>query len=320
MPRLTTGHWTRKHLLGLEGLSAEELRLLLRQADEFHPFATGTRPAPPVLAGRTVLNLFCEESTRTRTSFTLAAERLGARVVQFHADSSSLQKRETLADTARTVEAMGLDAIVLRHRERHAPHRLAEVVECSVLNAGDDAHEHPTQGLLDMFAIRRALGHIEDLTVACVGDVRHSRVARSNFYGLAALGNRVVFVGPQVFLDGVELDVEKTTDFDAVLPELDAIMMLRVQFERHDAVALDMDAYIAGYQLNAERLERAKEEAVVLHPGPMNRGIELTSEVADGPRSLILPQVTCGVAVRMGVLTLAIGAKDRLSGQDEEAS
>jgi aspartate carbamoyltransferase catalytic subunit len=225
--------WTRKHLLGLEDLSAGEITRLLDKADELFPFCTGKTRAPQTLAGRTVMNLFIEDSTRTRTSFTLAAERLGARVFQFHAATSSLNKRESLADTVRNVDAMGLDALVIRHSERGAPERVAEQVSCSVLNAGDDAHEHPTQALLDMLALRRKLGRLEGLTVGIVGDVRHSRVARSNLYGLSALGNRVLFVGPPVFTDDLDLEVETTTDFDAVLPECDAVMMLRDQFERH---------------------------------------------------------------------------------------
>ncbi len=319
MPKLSTGKWTRRNLLGLKDLSAEELTTILDTANELFPFATGAKAAPPMLTGRTVLNLFCEDSTRTRTSFTLAAERLGARVIQFNSQTSSLNKRETLADTARTVEAMGLDAIVIRHCERFAPHRLADLVACCVLNAGDGAHEHPTQALLDLLAIRRKLGRITGLTLALVGDVRHSRVARSNLFGLQALGNRVVFVGPAPFLDGLDVEVESTDDFDAILPECDAIMMLRVQFERHEAVAFDMDNYITGYQLTAERLARAKPGALVLHPGPMNRGIELTNEVADGPQSVILFQVTCGVAVRMAVLALCIGAKERAAEPEDAA-
>ena len=314
MPKLSTGRWTRKHLLGLADLSSDEILAILDTADEFFPFCTGKRPPPRVLEGRTVLNLILEDSTRTRTSFTLAAERLGARVVQFHADSSSLKKRETLVDTARNVEAMGLDAIVIRHPERGAPHRLAEAVACAVLNAGDDAHEHPTQALLDFLAIRHRLGRLDGLTMAVVGDIRHSRVARSNLYGLRALGSRAVFVGPAPFLEGLD-DVEgpfQTSDnFDAVLPECDAVMMLRVQFERHEGLAFDQEAYVAGYQLTEERLARAKQSAIVLHPGPMNRGLEITDTVADGPRSVVLHQVTCGVAVRMAALALTIGALDR---------
>ncbi len=316
MAKLATTAWTRRHLLGLEDLSADAIGTVLDTADRFFPYATGGRGAPRLLEGRTVLNLFCEESTRTRTSFTLAAERLGGRVVQFHAASSSLAKRETLADTARTLEAMGLDAIVLRHRQVRAPHELAESVACSVLNAGDGTHEHPTQALLDMLTLRRRFGRVDGLTVALVGDVRHSRVARSNLHALSKLGARVVFVGPDVFLDGLDVEVETATDFDAVLPACDAVMMLRVQFERHEAVTFDVDAFIAGYQLTADRLAAAKDGCVVMHPGPMNRGIELTSEVADGPQSVILDQVTCGVAVRMAVLGLCIGAGDA----DDEAT
>jgi len=315
MANLTTDRWTRRDLLGLEGLAADDILALLDTADEFFPFATGTEPAPQTLQGRTVLNLILEDSTRTRTSFTLAAERLGGHVIQFHADTSSMaRKGETLLDTACNIEAMGLDAIVIRHKERGAPHRLAEAVACPVINAGDDAHEHPTQALLDLLALRHHFGRLDGLTVAVCGDIRHSRVARSNLYGLAALGSRAVFVGPEPFLEGLDdlaVEAETSTDFDAVLPECDAVMMLRVQFERHEGLDLDLDAYRRGYQLTAERLARAKAGAPVLHPGPVNRGTELADEVTDGPQSLILHQVTCGVAVRMAALTLCIAAADR---------
>jgi aspartate carbamoyltransferase catalytic subunit len=303
--------WTRKHLLGLEDMTAAEIRTVLDMADGYLPCVTHRRPCRPVLEGRTVMNLFCEDSTRTRTSFTFAAERLGAQVFQFHAATSSLNKRESLVDTARNVEAMGLDAIVIRHQERDAPHRLAEAVSCSVLNAGDDSHEHPTQGLLDMQAIRQRLGRLDGLTLALVGDVRHSRVARSNLFGLSKFGCRVIFVGPPAFTQDLDVDVETTSDFDAVLPQCDAVMMLRVQFERHESMTFDIDDYIRGYQLTPARLARAKPGALVLHPGPVNRGIELPDEVADGPQSIILFQATCGVAVRMACLTLCLGALDR---------
>jgi len=320
MAKRTAGKWTRKHLLGLEDLSAGEIRHLLDTAEKFLPYATGRKAAPQTLKGRTVLNLFCEDSTRTRTSFTLAAERLGARVVQFHAATSSLKKNETLLDTALNIEAMGLDAIVIRHPERGAPKAVAEAVECSVLNTGDDAHEHPTQALLDFLALRHKFGRLDGLTIAIVGDIRHSRVARSNLYGLSKLGSRVIFVGPPLFLDGlgdIAAPFETSTDLDAVLPECDAVMTLRVQFERHErnvppgGVAFDLEDYKRGYQLTAKRLARAKPGAIVLHPGPINRGLEITDEVADGPQSVILHQVTCGVAVRMAALSLCIGALDR---------
>ena len=311
MPKPAKTPWTRKHLLGLENLSAGEIRTLLDAADGYLPCVTHRKACRQTLAGRTVLNLFVEDSTRTRTSFTLAAERLGARVIQFHAATSSLNKKESLLDTARNVEAMGLDAIVLRHSEREAPHRLAEAVQCSVLNAGDDAHEHPTQALLDMLAMRRKLGRLEGLTVAIVGDIRHSRVARSNYWGLTKFGSRIIFVGPPVFLEGVEAPAETSTDLDAVLPQCDAVMMLRVQFERHAGLAFDANAYMRGYQLTPARLARARPGAIVLHPGPINRGLEITDEAADGPQSVILFQVTCGVAVRMAALELCIGATER---------
>ena len=318
MANLATDHWTRRDLLGLEGLTADEILAILDTADEFFPFATGRDPAPQALQGRTVLNLILEDSTRTRTSFTLAAERLGGRVIQFHAGTSSMsQKGETLLDTARNIEAMGLDAIVIRHKEREAPHRVAEAVACPVVNAGDDAHEHPTQALLDLLTLRHHFGRLDGLTVAICGDVRHSRVARSNLYGLRTLGSRAIFVGPDLFLQGLDDirgEVETATDFDAVLPECDAVMMLRVQFERHTDLDLDLDAYRRGYQLTAERLARAGDGAPVLHPGPVNRGTELADEVTDGPQSLILHQVTCGVAVRMAALALCTAAADRASG------
>jgi len=311
MPKTAPTPWTRRHLLGIEALSAQEIKALLDAADRFFPFCTGRRRAPRLLEDRTVLNLFCEDSTRTRTSFTLAAERLGARVLQFHAATSSLNKRESLADTVRNIDAMGVDAIVLRHPERGAPERVAQAVGCSVLNAGDDAHEHPTQALLDLLALRRRLGRLEGLTLALVGDVRHSRVARSNLFAHTKLGNRVIFVGPPVFTQDLDVAVETATDLDAVLPQCDAVMMLRVQFERHESLAFDTDAYVRGYQLTPARLARAKPGALVLHPGPVNRGIEMTDEVADGPQSVILFQATCGVAVRMAALALCIAALDR---------
>ena len=315
MAKKTPVTWKCKHLLGLEGLSAGEIRHLLDTAEKFLPYATGRKPLRRLdLKGRTVLNLFCEDSTRTRTSFTLAAERLGARVIQFHAATSSLKKNETFLDTARNIEAMGLDAIVIRHQERGAPEAVAGAVQCSVINAGDDAHEHPTQALLDFLAIRHKLGRLDGLTVAIVGDICHSRVARSNLYGLSKMGSRVIFVGPPPFLAGlgdIATPVETSTDLDAVLPECDAVMMLRVQFERHRGFSFDLEEYKRGYQLTAKRLARAKPGAIVLHPGPINRGIEITDEVADGPQSVILHQVTCGVAVRMAALVLCIGALER---------
>jgi len=310
MPKLATDRWTRKHLLGMEDLTADEILAVLDTANEFFPYCTGRQGAPRLLEGRTILNLFCEDSTRTRTSFTFAGERLGARVYQFHATTSSLKKKETLADTVRNVDAMGLDAIVIRHQQRGAPQRVAECVECSVLNGGDDAHEHPTQALGDMLAIRRKTGKFEGLTVALVGDVRHSRVARSNLFGWSKFANRVIFVGPEVFTENLELDVEVADDFDAVLPECDVIMMLRVQFERHEHLAFDVDDYIRDYQLTPGRLAKSRPGTLVLHPGPINRGIELVNDVADGPQSLILYQATCGVAVRMAALSLCIAALD----------
>jgi aspartate carbamoyltransferase catalytic subunit len=311
VPKTAAPKWTRKHLLGLEDLSAAEIRMILDRADALFPACTGRGRLPQPLKGRTVMNLFCEDSTRTRSSFTFAAERLGARVFQFNTATSSLNKRESLVDTVQNLDAMGLDAIVIRHRERGTPRQVADAVTCSVLNAGDDAREHPTQALLDMQAIRRKLGRLDGLTVAIVGDITHSRVARSNLHGLSKFGSRVIFVGPPVFLGDVDVRTEMATDFDAVLPACDVVMMLRVQFERHDGLAFDAAAYMRDYQLTAARLARAKAGAIVLHPGPVNRGLEITDEVCDGPQSEILHQVTCGVAVRMAVLELCISQLDR---------
>jgi aspartate carbamoyltransferase catalytic subunit len=314
MPNSAAAQWSRQHLLGLEDMSAGEILTVLDMADSFLPCVTHRAPCQPLLAGRTVMNLFCEDSTRTRTSFTFAAERLGARVFQFHASTSSLNKRESLVDTARNVEAMGLDAIVIRHQERNAPHRLAEAVGCSILNAGDDSHEHPTQALLDMQAMRQRLGRLEGLTVAIVGDISHSRVARSNLFGLTKMGARPIFVGPPVFTQDLDVEAETTDDFDSVLPTCDAVMMLRVQFERHESVSFDVNDYIRKYQLTPARLAKARPGALVLHPGPVNRGIEITDEVADGPQSAILFQVSCGVAVRMACLALCLGEQQEPPG------
>ncbi len=299
--------WTRKHLLGLEELSREEILHILNTADTFTDVSTRSIKKVPALRGRVVVNLFFEDSTRTRTSFSLAASRLSADVIEFSAKVSSISKGETLVDTARNIEAMGVDVIVIRHSAPGAPHYLARCVDVPIVNAGDGAHEHPTQALLDMFTIRQIKGRIDGLKVAIVGDIAHSRVARSNIWGLTKLGAKVIVVGPTTLVPSSmkAMGVEISHNLDEVLGEIDVINMLRVQRERITSnVFPSVEEYTRLFGLNAERMARAKKDLLVMHPGPINRGIELTSEVADGANSAILKQVTNGLAVRMAVLFL----------------
>lgn len=308
--RELAAQWRRKHLLGLEELSADEISLLLDAADIFRwAFDAGERKLP-LLTGRTCVNLFFENSTRTRTSFSLAARRLGADVVDFSASTSSLSKGETVIDTAKNLEAMGVDAVVVRHQTPGTPHLLAQNLHCSVLNAGDGPHEHPTQGLLDILTIRRRLGRIEGLTVALVGDIAHSRTARSNIWGLKKLGAHVIVCGPSTLVSPLwaDLGVEYSYSLDAILPRVDVLNLLRIQFERQTSRPFPSVAeYVSLYAMDAERLKRTKEGILVLAPGPINRGVEVTADVADGSHSAILEQVTNGVAVRMAALWLLVG-------------
>ncbi len=306
--------WTHKHLLGLEGLSVEDLRLVLRTARGFADVSRRSVKKVPALRGRVVVNLFFEDSTRTRSSFSLAASRLSADVLEFSAKTSSVAKGETLRDTARNIEAMGVDVIVCRHQLSGACHLLARSVACSVVNAGDGQHEHPTQGLLDIYTIAQRLGRPEfdfrGLTIAIVGDIAHSRVARSNIHGLLKLGAQVVLVGPPTLVPRslADLGCELSHDFDAVLPRADVVNMLRVQFERLQSQAFpSVREYAHLFGLTQQRLARARPSVLVMHPGPINRGIEIDSAVADGPNSAILEQVTHGLAVRMAVLFLVSG-------------
>ncbi len=302
--------WNRKDLLGLEDLSREELIGLLDTAESFAEISTRSRKKVPTLQGRIVFNLFFEDSTRTRTSFSLAAKRLSADVQDFSASVSSLSKGETFFDTARNIEAMGADVMVVRHPTPGAPHLLAKYVKASVINAGDGAHEHPTQGLLDLLTIRRAKGRIEGLTVCLVGDISHSRVARSNIWGLTKLGARVILCGPPTLVPrGMErLGCEVIYHLDDAIRECDVVNVLRIQFERQQKGLFPSVAeYSRLYGMNAERVALAKPELLLLAPGPINRGVELTPEVADGPHSAILDQVTNGLAVRMAVLYLLSG-------------
>ncbi len=303
--------WTRMHLLGLEDLSREELTALLDEAARMKPVAAREKPGLKDLAGTIVVNCFFEPSTRTANSFQAAARRLGAEVVSFSPGTSALKKGESLADTVLNLEAIGGDVWVVRHTASGAPGLVARHVRGSVVNAGDGQHEHPTQGLLDIFTIRERLGRVEGLTVGILGDIRHSRVARSNLWGLKALGARVVLIGPPTLLppEFAAMGVEATGDLDGVLPELDVVNVLRLQLERmQDAYLPSAREYARVWGLNSERLGRGKPNLLVMHPGPTNRGVEITPEVADGDRSVILAQVTNGVAVRMAVLRLCVAA------------
>jgi aspartate carbamoyltransferase catalytic subunit len=269
----------------------------------------------PTLRGRTVVNLFYEDSTRTRISFEAAAKRLSADVINFSAKGSSVSKGESLKDTALTLQAMGADAVVIRHAASGAPHRLSTWIDGSVINAGDGTHEHPTQALLDAYTMRSRLGRIEGLRVAIVGDVLHSRVARSNVLLLTTLGAEVTLVGPPTLipLDVAAALAEKTNvsyDLDSVLPDMDVVMMLRVQTERmQDSYFPSSREYSRRYGLDLARMRRLPEHAIVMHPGPMNRGMEITPEVADSSRSTIVEQVANGVSARMAVLYLLLGGK-----------
>lgn len=308
--------WPHKHLLGLEQTSAEDLRFLLKTACGFEDVSTRSVKKVPALRGRVVVNLFFEDSTRTRSSFHLAASRLSADVLELSGKGSSTSKGETTADTARNIEAMGVDVLVIRHALSGAPHQLADQVKCSIINAGDGQHEHPTQGLLDIFTIAQRLGRtdtfdLSGLTVAIVGDIAHSRVARSNVHGLLKLGAKVILVGPSTLLPSgfAELGCELSNSLDDVLPRVDVVNMLRIQFERISSQAFpSVREYAALYGLTEKRLKNAKKNIIVMHPGPLNRGLEIESTVADGPHSAILQQVTNGLAVRMACLFLVTGA------------
>lgn len=307
--------WTRPHLLTLESLSSQEIMAVLETAEALKEVSTRSIKKVPALRGKVVVNLFFEDSTRTRTSFRLAAQRMSADVVDFSVSTSSVSKGETLIDTARSIVAMGVDAIIIRHRSSGAPEVLSRTVQCSVINAGDGSHEHPTQGLLDLFTMREACQrrgkNISDLHVAIVGDIANSRVARSNLWALTKLGAKVTLVGPTTLCPSAfaEFGVRVTHDFDSILGEVDVINMLRVQFERLTSAAFpSVREYSRYFGLNDERLKRCRPDVLVLHPGPMNRGLEITSAVADGEKSAILRQVSNGLAVRMAVLYLCIGA------------
>jgi aspartate carbamoyltransferase catalytic subunit len=311
--------WRRKDLLSIEELSAEEITLLLDTARQFKQVGARDVKKVPALRGRTLVNFFVEPSTRTRTSFELAALRLSADVINISSGSSSLVKGETLKDTALVLQANNVDIIVLRHGSAGAAQFLAERLRSSIINAGDGAHEHPTQALLDLFTIREKLGRIAGLHVAIVGDILFSRVARSNIWGLLKLGARVTLVGPSTLVPRIfeKMGVCVSRKLDEILPEVDVLNLLRIQHERQRrAYFPGLGEYVSLFGLTKERAARLKPDCLIMHPGPINRGVEIDSEVADDPRrSVILDQVTNGLAVRMAALYLcgARGGEDHAS-------
>ena len=301
-----------RHLLGVEDLGGRDgIEEVMRLTDSFVEVSERAIPKVPALRGKNVAWLFYEDSTRTRLSFETAAKRLSADTMNFSVSSSSVKKGESLRDTARTIEAMGIDAIVVRHASAGAPHRIAQWVDAAVINAGDGWHEHPTQALLDTYTIRQHLGGLAGLRIAIVGDVKHSRVARSDVLAFTAMGAEVILVAPPTLMPPslAGWPVTVSHDLDAVLPTVDVVYLLRMQRERMtEALLPSMREYTATFGLTGRRVERLADHAVVMHPGPMNRGVEISADVADLPRSLILDQVRNGVAVRMAVLYLLLGA------------
>ena len=299
--------WSHKHLIGLSDLSRQEIEFILDTAQGFEKFSTRSIKKAPTLRGKVVVNMFFEDSTRTRNSFTLAASRLSADVIEFSKKASAVSKGETLIDTARNLEAMGVDIVVIRHGAGGAPKLLSRSINACVVNAGDGFHEHPTQALLDVYTIRRQRGSLDGLKIGIVGDITHSRVARSDIYAMTKLGAEVTLIGPPTLMPGgVEnLPVKVSYSLDDVIEELDVINMLRIQFERMGGNPFpSVREYSHYFGLTVDRMKRAKSDITVMHPGPINRGLEIESEVADGPNSVILKQVANGLAVRMGVLFL----------------
>jgi aspartate carbamoyltransferase catalytic subunit len=299
--------WSCRHLLDLESLSAEEIVTVLDLAENFRRATDNCRSRLPVLSGKTVANLFFENSTRTRNSFSLSAKRLGADSIEFTSASSSLAKGESFIDTAKTIEAMNVDVVVVRHKTPGTPHVLARRMSCAVINGGDGPHEHPTQGLLDILTIRQHRGEIAGRTVALVGDIAHSRTARSNIWGLKKLGAHVIVCGPSTLVSRrwEEFGVEVAHNLDEILPRCDVLNLLRIQFERQSTRPFpSVREYALLYAMNRERMARAKDDILIMAPGPINRGVEITTDVADGPHSVILHQVTNGLAIRMAVLWL----------------
>jgi len=310
--------FNRKDLLGIRELTVEEINVILDTAESFKEVSARSIKKVPTLRGKTIINFFFESSTRTRTSFEIAAKRLSADAVNISASTSSVTKGETLVDTARNLQAMVPDAIVIRHPSPGVPHQLSKLISASIINGGDGAHEHPTQALLDGFTIRERKGKIAGLQVAIVGDIMHSRVARSNVHLLTKLGAHVRIAGPRPLIpphydkliENSEGSLAVCDHIDEAIRGSDVVMMLRIQRERMtDAFFPSLKEYSIQYGLTLRRLELAAKDAIVMHPGPVNRGVEISSEVMDGSRSLILDQVTNGVAVRMAILFLLVGTE-----------
>ena len=310
-----------KHLLGIQELSVEQIQLILETAESFREISTRPIKKVPTLRGKTVINLFFEASTRTRTSFEIAAKRLSADAINISSSTSSVVKGETLVDTAQNLQAMAPDVIVIRHSSSGAPHQLARICDAAIVNAGDGAHEHPTQALLDAFTILDRKKRLAGLKIAIIGDIAHSRVARSNCLLLGKMGAQVTVCAPPTLLpyafertldllqpDKAKGSLRVTHGMDEALEDADVVMMLRIQLERQqEAFFPSVREYFRLYGLSAERMRAAKPDAIIMHPGPINRGVEIASDVADGPYSVILDQVTSGVAVRMAVLFLLTG-------------
>ncbi|MFT7597260.1 MAG: aspartate carbamoyltransferase catalytic subunit [Acidimicrobiales bacterium] len=305
-----------RHLISIGELTADDLRQLLDLTEQFAQTQKRDVPKVPALRGRTIVLAFFEDSTRTRTSFDLAARRLSADVVNFAAGSSSLKKGESLRDTIETISAMGVDAIVVRHGSSGVPQQIAGWTDASIVNAGDGWHQHPTQALLDAYTIQHRLGDLEGKRIAICGDIQHSRVARSNADAFTKLGAEVVLVAPRTLLppslEGWPVKVEP--DLDRILPDLDVVYLLRIQHERMNQALLPSDReYRHLFGLTTERATRLRPDALIMHPGPMNRGVEIDAEVADDPRSVVLDQVAHGVPVRMAVLFSVVGARAQAS-------
>lgn len=304
----------KKDILGISDMSVDEIRLILETAESFLEISTRDIKKVPTLRGKSIINLFYEASTRTRTSFEIAGKRLSADTINISASTSSVTKGETLRDTAKTLEAMNPDIIVIRHAAAGAPHLLAKLVKQSVINAGDGAHEHPSQALLDMMTIKEKKGRIEGLKVAIVGDILHSRVARSNIYGLSKMGAKVVLAGPATMIprDITLLGVATYPKLDEAIADADVVMMLRIQLERQKQnIFPSLREYSQHYCLNSANIKLAKPDVIVMHPGPINRGVEISPDLADDPEfSVILDQVNKGVAVRMALLYLLSGGNE----------
>ncbi len=303
--------WSRKDLLGIAGLSADEITSILDTAESFREVSARPIKKVPTLRGKTIINLFFEPSTRTRSSFEIAQKRLSADNINFSVSASALTKGESLVDTALNLQAMQPDLIVIRSAHAGAPHMLAQRLEAGVINAGDGAHEHPTQALLDAFTIRQHKGTLAGLKIAIVGDIEHSRVVRSNIHLLTKMGSEVTVAGPRTMMPvaAEKLGARVSYDLEEAIEDADVIMMLRIQLERQSKILFpSIREYFKLFGLTLARLEAAREDAIILHPGPMNRGVEIASDVADGDRSVILEQVSNGVAVRMAVMYLLSGA------------